>query len=84
MKKDNLFSYLLLLSFQAAESGNLDDFARLFQGDNTRLSIRDGKGRTAAHQAAARNRVNILQFIRDQQGGMYLPFTFYDSPFNFN
>uniref|UniRef100_A0A1B0D278 Uncharacterized protein n=1 Tax=Phlebotomus papatasi TaxID=29031 RepID=A0A1B0D278_PHLPP len=36
--------------------------------DNTRLSVKDGKGRTAAHQAAARNKVNILQFIRDQQG----------------
>ncbi|CAD7082067.1 unnamed protein product [Hermetia illucens] len=63
--KDSPFRIL-----RAAESGNLDDFARLFQGDNTRLSIRDGKGRTAAHQAAARNRVNILQFIRDQQGDL--------------
>lgn len=66
-------SFLLLL-LQAAEAGNLDDFARLFQGDNTRLSVRDGKGRTAAHQAAARNRVNILQFIRDQQGSMFIIF----------
>lgn len=54
---------------QAAEAGNLEDFARLFNSDNTRLSVKDGKGRTAAHQAAARNKVNILQFIRDQQGG---------------
>ncbi|XP_001956862.3 transient receptor potential cation channel subfamily A member 1 isoform X2 [Drosophila ananassae] len=53
---------------QAAESGNLDDFKRLFMADNTRISLKDGKGRTAAHQAAARNRVNILRYIRDQHG----------------
>ncbi|XP_034122160.1 transient receptor potential cation channel subfamily A member 1 isoform X3 [Drosophila guanche] len=53
---------------QAAESGNLDDFKRLFMADNTRISLKDGKGRTAAHQAAARNRVNILRYIRDQSG----------------
>ncbi|XP_034122159.1 transient receptor potential cation channel subfamily A member 1 isoform X2 [Drosophila guanche] len=53
---------------RAAESGNLDDFKRLFMADNTRISLKDGKGRTAAHQAAARNRVNILRYIRDQSG----------------
>ncbi|XP_034659387.1 LOW QUALITY PROTEIN: transient receptor potential cation channel subfamily A member 1 [Drosophila subobscura] len=53
---------------RAAESGNLDDFKRLFMADNTRISLKDGKGRTAAHQAAARNRVNILRYIRDQNG----------------
>ncbi|XP_015044132.2 transient receptor potential cation channel subfamily A member 1 isoform X8 [Drosophila pseudoobscura] len=53
---------------QAAESGNLDDFKRLFMADNTRISLKDGKGRTAAHQATARNRVNILRYIRDQNG----------------
>lgn len=56
---------------QAAEAGNLEDFMRLFHADNSRISIKDGKGRTAAHQAAARNRVNILQFICAQQGGKY-------------
>ncbi|KAM7358745.1 transient receptor potential cation channel A1 isoform 2-T2 [Cochliomyia hominivorax] len=53
---------------RAAEAGNLDDFKRLYQADNTRLSLQDGKGRTAAHQAAARNKVNILRYIRDQNG----------------
>ncbi|XP_017862100.1 PREDICTED: transient receptor potential cation channel subfamily A member 1 isoform X4 [Drosophila arizonae] len=53
---------------RAAESGNLDDFKRLFMADNTRIALQDGKGRTAAHQAAARNRVNILRYIRDQSG----------------
>uniref|UniRef100_A0A336LYH0 CSON008092 protein n=1 Tax=Culicoides sonorensis TaxID=179676 RepID=A0A336LYH0_CULSO len=52
----------------AAEAGNLDDFVRLYQGDNTRLNLKDGKGRTAAHQAASRNRINILQFILDHDG----------------
>ncbi|XP_046808710.1 transient receptor potential cation channel subfamily A member 1 isoform X1 [Lucilia cuprina] len=53
---------------RAAEAGNLDDFKRLYQADNSRLSLQDGKGRTAAHQAAARNRVNILRYMRDQNG----------------
>ncbi|XP_041563932.1 transient receptor potential cation channel subfamily A member 1 isoform X3 [Drosophila elegans] len=53
---------------RAAESGNLDDFKRLFTADNSRIALKDGKGRTAAHQAAARNRVNILRYIRDQNG----------------
>lgn len=56
---------------QAAEAGNLEEFIRLYQGDNTRLNIKDGKGRTPAHQAASRNRVNILQYIHEQQGGEY-------------
>uniref|UniRef100_A0A1B0CK24 Transient receptor potential cation channel subfamily A member 1 n=3 Tax=Lutzomyia longipalpis TaxID=7200 RepID=A0A1B0CK24_LUTLO len=55
---------------RAAEAGNLEDFARLYNTDNSRLNVKDGKGRTAAHQAAARNRVNILQFIRDEQGDL--------------
>ncbi|XP_062137259.1 transient receptor potential cation channel subfamily A member 1 isoform X10 [Drosophila sulfurigaster albostrigata] len=53
---------------QAAESGNLDDFKRLYIADTTRITLKDGKGRTAAHQAAARNRVNILRYICDQRG----------------
>uniref|UniRef100_A0A1A9V4K4 Transient receptor potential cation channel subfamily A member 1 n=1 Tax=Glossina austeni TaxID=7395 RepID=A0A1A9V4K4_GLOAU len=57
-----------LLFLQAAEAGNLDDFKRLYQADNTRLSLQDGKGRTAAHQAAARNQVDILRYIHDQNG----------------
>uniref|UniRef100_A0A1A9WPX0 ANK_REP_REGION domain-containing protein n=1 Tax=Glossina brevipalpis TaxID=37001 RepID=A0A1A9WPX0_9MUSC len=52
----------------AAEAGNLDDFKRLYQADNTRLSLQDSKGRTAAHQAAARNKVDILRYIHDQNG----------------
>ncbi|XP_050093578.1 transient receptor potential cation channel subfamily A member 1 isoform X1 [Anopheles aquasalis] len=53
---------------RAAESGNLDEFIRLYEADNNRLAVKDSKGRTAAHQAAARNRVNILAFVH-QQGG---------------
>ncbi|XP_074035127.1 transient receptor potential cation channel A1 [Leptinotarsa decemlineata] len=48
---------------RAAENGNLDIFQRLYREDPTRLIIRDGRGRTPAHQAASRNRINILQFI---------------------
>nr|CAD7261854.1 unnamed protein product [Timema shepardi] len=53
---------------QAAESGNIEDFGRLFQAEPSRLRVRDSKGRAAAHQAAARNKLNILQFI-DAHGG---------------
>lgn len=63
--------------FQAAESGNLEDFSRLYLDDRTRLTVRDCKGRAPAHQAAARNRVTILQFIRNHGGGngRRFPFT---------
>ncbi|XP_052892549.1 transient receptor potential cation channel subfamily A member 1 [Anopheles moucheti] len=55
---------------RAAEAGNLEEFIRLYEGDNNRLSVKDSKGRTAAHQAAARNRVNILTFIHGQGGNL--------------
>lgn len=49
----------------------MDEFKRLYQFDNNRLIVKDGKGRTVAHQAAARNKTNILQFILEQNGGSY-------------
>ncbi|XP_048509555.1 transient receptor potential cation channel subfamily A member 1 isoform X2 [Athalia rosae] len=55
---------------RAAESGNLEEFTRLYQADPARLNIRDGRGRAAVHQAAARNKVNILQFIYANGGEM--------------
>ncbi|XP_049819373.1 transient receptor potential cation channel subfamily A member 1 [Aethina tumida] len=55
---------------RAAESGNLEIFQRLYFADTTRLTIKDPRGRTAAHQAAARNRVNILQFILAHGGDL--------------
>lgn len=60
------------LRVQAAESGNLEDFNRLFLAEPARLGVRDSKGRAAAHQAAARNKVNILQFIASHEGGKEL------------
>lgn len=66
----------MLNKCQAAEAGNLDEFIRLFQFDNSRLSVQDGKGRTVAHQAAARNKLNILQFIREQGAGKFLKVSF--------
>ncbi|KAG8311697.1 Transient receptor putative cation channel sub A member 1 [Homalodisca vitripennis] len=52
----------------AAESGNLEDFNRLFLAEPARLGVRDSKGRAAAHQAAARGKLNILQFIYSHGG----------------
>lgn len=63
------FNFNLNVCFQAAEAGNLDEFVRLYQENNTRLSVQDGRGKTSAHQAAARNKINILQFIKQQHGG---------------
>ncbi|XP_058828008.1 transient receptor potential cation channel subfamily A member 1-like [Topomyia yanbarensis] len=56
--------------YEAAESGNLDEFIGLYEGDNERLTVKDSKGRTAAHQAAATNRINILSFIHDHGGDL--------------
>ncbi|XP_015600034.1 transient receptor potential cation channel subfamily A member 1 isoform X2 [Cephus cinctus] len=55
---------------RAAESGNIEEFNRLYQADPKRLEIRDGRGRAAVHQAASRNRVNILEFIYSHGGDL--------------
>ncbi|XP_055535400.1 transient receptor potential cation channel subfamily A member 1 isoform X2 [Wyeomyia smithii] len=65
---------------RAAESGNLDEFIRLYEGDNGRLVVKDSKGRTAAHQAAARNRINILQFIHEHGGDLNAQDIFGNTP----
>lgn len=57
-------------TLQAAESGNVEDFGRLYLAEPGRLGVRDSRGRAAAHQAAARNKLNILQFIAAHGGGM--------------
>ncbi|XP_028170510.1 transient receptor potential cation channel subfamily A member 1, partial [Ostrinia furnacalis] len=61
-------SFTLLL--QAAESGNVEDFMRLYLSEPSRLAVRDVRGRTAAHQAAARNNTNILHFINNYGGDL--------------
>ncbi|XP_049885221.1 transient receptor potential cation channel subfamily A member 1 [Pectinophora gossypiella] len=55
---------------QAAESGNVEDFMRLYLSEPSRLAVRDTRGRTAAHQAAARNNTNILHFINNYGGDL--------------
>ncbi|XP_058459841.1 transient receptor potential cation channel subfamily A member 1 isoform X2 [Malaya genurostris] len=65
---------------RAAESGNLDEFIRLYEGDNGRLVVKDSKGRTAAHQAAARNRINILSFIHGHGGDLNAQDIFGNTP----
>jgi transient receptor potential cation channel subfamily A protein 1 len=59
----------LRVGFQVAECGNLETFQRLYFADTSRLGIKDSRGRTAGHQAAAKNKINILQFILSQGGG---------------
>ncbi|XP_065074384.1 transient receptor potential cation channel subfamily A member 1 isoform X2 [Ochlerotatus camptorhynchus] len=65
---------------RAAEAGNLDEFIRLYEGDNGRLAVKDSKGRTAAHQAAARNRINILSYIHQQGGDLNAQDSFGNTP----
>ncbi|KAK9882267.1 hypothetical protein WA026_020373 [Henosepilachna vigintioctopunctata] len=55
---------------EAAESGNLEIFKRLYVAEPTRLFIKDSRGRTVVHQAAFRNRTNILQFIHEKRGDL--------------
>ncbi|CAG5039511.1 unnamed protein product [Parnassius apollo] len=55
---------------EAAESGNVEDFMRLYLSEPSRLDVRDPRGRTPAHQAAARNNTNILHFINNYGGDL--------------
>lgn len=48
----------------------MDEFIRLYQFDNTRINVKDARGRSVAHQAAAKNRKNILQFIYEVNGDL--------------
>ncbi|XP_048488333.1 transient receptor potential cation channel subfamily A member 1 isoform X2 [Plutella xylostella] len=56
--------------YEAAETGNVDDFMRLYLGAPSRLTLKDCRGRTAAHQAASRNNTNILHFINNYAGDL--------------
>ncbi|XP_037299699.1 transient receptor potential cation channel subfamily A member 1 isoform X2 [Manduca sexta] len=55
---------------RAAESGNVEDFTRLYLSEPGRLGVRDGRGRTATHQAAAKNNTNILHYIKNYGGDL--------------
>ena len=68
---------IVTMVFQAAESGNVEDFGRLYLAEPARLGVRDARGRAAVHQAAARNKLNILQFISAHGGGNLFYFTLY-------
>lgn len=57
---------------QAAESGNVEEFSRLYVEQPSRIDVQDSKGRFATHQAAARNKVAILQFINNHNQGKRL------------
>lgn len=55
----------------------MENFVRLYQGDNARLMVKDARGRSAVHLAAAKNRVTILQFVCAQQGSKYRQLTMF-------
>nr|XP_026500855.1 transient receptor potential cation channel subfamily A member 1 [Vanessa tameamea] len=65
---------------RAAESGNVEDFKRLYLTEPSRLSVHDTRGRTVAHQAAARNNTNILQFIVRYGGDLNISDNFGNTP----
>lgn len=52
-KRSHKISFFIIP--KAAEAGNLEEFVRLYQFDNTRLSVKDGKGRTVAHQVGKKS-----------------------------
>ena len=58
-----------------AASGNLREFERLFNADNSRLHMRDPKGQTVFHHAASKSKTNIMEFIIKHGGGMTTPLT---------
>ncbi|KAJ8736891.1 hypothetical protein PYW07_000162 [Mythimna separata] len=64
----------------AAESGNVKDFMRLYLSESSRLAVKDGRGRTAAHQAAARNNTKILHFINNYGGDLNATDNFGNTP----
>lgn len=56
--------------FQAAESGNIDEFKKIYSNEPFKLLFSDNTGKTATHQAALKNNVIILDYIHNQcQGG---------------
>ncbi|XP_071446354.1 transient receptor potential cation channel subfamily A member 1 [Hetaerina americana] len=55
---------------RAAESGDVEEFGRLYFAEPTRLRVQDSRGRAAAHQAATRNKSQILQFIAAHGGDL--------------
>ncbi|KAK3607524.1 hypothetical protein CHS0354_025776 [Potamilus streckersoni] len=57
-------------TFKLASQGNLAEFERLYNADNTKLSIQDSKGQAAVHKAAENGKVNILSFIYEHGGDL--------------
>ncbi|KAK6188192.1 hypothetical protein SNE40_004425 [Patella caerulea] len=53
---------------KVAGKGNLEEFAKLYNADPSRLCIEDSKGQMAIHMAAVKGRINILDFIINHNG----------------
>ena len=49
--------------------GNLREFLRIYEADESRLNIQDDTGSSPAHKAADHDRINILEFIVSHGGG---------------
>lgn len=61
-------SHQIVYVFQAAAKGRLAEFEKLYFEDTKRISLVDGKGRTALHHAAKHGHNTIMEFIF-QHGG---------------
>ena len=59
----------LVFSCKVAAKGNLQEFQRLYEADDSRINIQDSKGLTPAHKAAENGKANILDFIINHGGG---------------
>ena len=74
MSKDPMFAMptIELTPLQVAAKGNLQEFQRLYEADDSRLNIQDSRGSTPAHKGAENGQVNILDFIVNHGGGNIL------------
>lgn len=54
---------------QIAGKGDLDELERLYKGDQTRVNLKDKKGWTACHHAAAHDQPAALIFLINHGAG---------------
>ena len=65
---------MICVYLQAAAKGKLSDFQRLYHENPERIQITDNKGNTALHLAAANGHLDIVDFIIQNGGGLYIGF----------
>ena len=54
-----------------AASGNMKQFEKLYNADNSRVTLKDVKGQTVLHHAASKSRIAIMEYIMNHGGGRF-------------